>query len=162
MKILYAVETTSEQPCKSLCYDLGDLVQIFDSSNGFYLTKRWDDAVVLQTYFTELEQFISTHIILSCQLHTKTLLFEDYGFQSTDADYLFSEDIAFFSIIKGTSSQRKMAIFQIEEDLIATFKIDNQMFYIIDNKKIPLIYGYSSAYDIEVSFFELDKLLKKD
>ncbi|WLR49775.1 hypothetical protein LC040_10690 [Bacillus tianshenii] len=159
---MFAVETTIEETELQTARDiLDELVTLVDAVDGFYFVQTKDEADVLQAYFETLEQFVDLHPIAHVSYPQSTQITTDYAIMSRTDAYFFADLVAAFKIINGKDEQKEMALYQIEEDLVASAKIDNTKVFFIDKKDKLLIEGYAEAYDIEVSFLHLDKVEKK-
>jgi hypothetical protein len=81
------------------------------------------------------------------------MTFTDYGFTSLNGHYyLYCELVSAFTIESDNVENIKMALFQIQEHLIATETRQGQTVYFIDKKLVPLIKKYQQAYEVKILF----------
>jgi DNA polymerase III sliding clamp (beta) subunit (PCNA family) len=81
------------------------------------------------------------------------MTFTDYGFTSnSDQYYLYSELVSAFTIASEKVENIKMALFQIQEHLIATDTMQGQPVYFVDKKLAPLVEKYQHAYEVKILF----------
>lgn len=147
----------------TLIKEIASLATIIDRDEQLLIVATAKEALKLQDYLISKNQFEDFFLLL--ELHnpeTKETTY-DYGIHSLqEKDYLFLEMVSVFTIENGTKEQIEMALYQFEEHLLCTDTIESKKYYYIDRNFIELINGISHAYDIEVSFFDLDKLTEKD
>ena len=138
-----------------------EIVPIYDIDDQLLIVKKKEDAISIKDYLKKQHLFEECYRLYQLEQPQITNLFYDYGFQSENDQYfLYSDTTIPFTILNGDKNQIKMVQYQLEEHLLA-IEQENEI-YFIDRQQIELIYGYAKAYDIEVSFFDLDKMSKND
>lgn len=125
-------------------------ISVHDQHEDLIITSQRDD---------ELFEAIP---LLSIHPFRKTLLFEDYGFTSdSDQTYLYLDMICVFYIKEGEEQEKAMFLLQTEEELIAEFTDNEQMFLIVGNHHKPLVKKWASAYKLTIEFILFQCALDK-
>lgn len=161
MKTVYAIELNEE-----LLEDEIELleqvdVQIFVESSILLIpTKQKLERI--KNYIMDIGKYEESYQLIELKQAERTDLFYDFGFIIGDSSYLITELICSFNIIQGQKEQIDMALLQMEECLLAIHQEDKQRFFFIDIQQKELIERFAKAYEIEVSFFDLDKWTEND
>ncbi len=134
----------------------------FEYEDTLFITKTEQDAEIIKEYLVTTDQYVDDYRVIQLISPVVTPLFEDYGFVLNDTNYMILDSIAIFYITHGEEKQVEMALYQIEECLIATETIEQVHYYIIDQHQKELIEGFASAYEIQLCFLDLDKCLEND
>ncbi|UQD52735.1 hypothetical protein C0971_12360 [Bacillus methanolicus] len=88
--------------------------------------------------------------------------FFDYGFiTGSNQIYLFKDLLCAFSICSADEKMIEMANYQLDEHLIFKTITNEGEIYFTDRQNDELVERICQAYDIEVSFLDLDNLTKK-
>lgn len=159
MKLLYGIEIQNINNV-----DITPFVHnIFDKDNDLFIYASKDECNIIEQYVIDLGISFELFPLYYLNRPEITNLFYDYGFQSEDQQhyYLYADNVCAFSIIGGKEEQIMMAQYQYNEHIIAT-NLDVPILYCVDKHQIELMKGIAKAYDIEVSFFDLDKTKKND
>lgn len=157
------IKDTLSGPIAGVVKEVATIANIIDHDQQMFIVGTEIEARTVQEYLNSKDLFEDLFEIIQVENPDMTDQFTDYGFRSlSDNVYLFREMIAAFSIEKGDLEQLKMALYQIEEYLIGIESVNETNYYLIDRNFIDLINGFAKAYDIEVSFFNLDKLSEND
>lgn len=158
MEILYGVEVCIDESKQSrIIKEANETLHLFDTDEQLFIVKTVQEAKALEKIFTNIDGFVDTIQLILLESPVITRLFPDYGFQSKqDLVYLYADMTIPFKIVGGSETQIQMALYQIDEHLIAKELLDETI-YFIDKNFISLINKYAIAYDIEVSFLHLDK-----
>ena len=158
MKIFYAVEANTiieEVPeFKELLRLDTELVDYIDSSFVYESAHAADEAEQL---LREADLYENRFKLVHIEQCTKGETFEDFAIVTSTNSYLIMECICAFTIIGGTKEAVQMAILQLEEHLICVSFHNSSAIYVVEHHLKDLVKGIAKAYDIEVSFFELDK-----
>ncbi|MCA1031726.1 hypothetical protein LCL95_11890 [Bacillus timonensis] len=129
------------------------------TEEGFIVVKNQSHAATLTKLISEEE----LHPLVQLELVRASLSFDDYGIRTINhLNYLFLDMVSAFIIKNGNKEQIEMALYQFEEHIIATDEGQPSPIYFIDCHLEKLIKGIAKAYDIEVSFFDLDKFKEND
>ncbi|WP_077213962.1 hypothetical protein [Bacillus dakarensis] len=124
-----------------------------------YLYHLEQDAVQAKEIFTEADLYIDFHKLINSETGRNGECYYDYSLQSSPGKhYFFAELLEGFVISKGEQDSISMFKLQLEEHLVFQSSWQNKDVFLIDGKLKELIQGLSKAYDIEVSFLDLDKL----
>jgi hypothetical protein len=134
--VIFADENMSSQ-CNNII-DRDDELIIFNNMGDFNSVEN------------DIEEKFS---LLQIQSPTLTKTFTDYGFVSAKGNhYLYGELVRGFTIRSESKDNVKMALFQIEEHLIASENSSEHTIYFVDKKLSPLIEKYKLAYEVEILF----------
>ena len=148
----------------TLIKDIASIAKIIDRDEQLLIVATAKEAMDLQDFLISKNQFEDFILLVELQNPELKETFYDYGIHSLqEKDYLYLEMVAVFTIEGGTKEQIEMALYQFDEHLLCIDTPDSSKnYYYIDQNLIELINGIAKAYDIEVSFFDLDKLSEKD
>ncbi|OZM57667.1 hypothetical protein CIB95_04670 [Lottiidibacillus patelloidae] len=120
---------------------------IFDRDDELLIFKRFTD---MESIESEMEE---TYTLIQLQAPILKSTFSDYGFVSPKANhYLYDDMVRGFTIRSEHKDNIKMALFQIEEHLIAVENAYDQPIYFVDKKLSTLIEKYKLAYEVEIIF----------
>jgi hypothetical protein len=166
MKFRHGVEmnTSHNHPdfYSQIIEDISKNVKILDRDSDLFIVVRKEEFQWLKNYLIAKNIWEESYLLIEIENPTLTDLFSDYGFKTSNGKYFLYQDlVAAFTITSGESQSKMMALYQIEEHLIAQESNDLTI-YFIDVQQIDLIHKYAYAYDMKVSFFDLDKCLEKD
>ncbi|QOR65515.1 hypothetical protein IM538_17125 [Cytobacillus suaedae] len=144
--------------------EIAGLVTIIDRDEQILIVATAKEALELQDYLIEQNLFEDFFLLLELHNPETKETFYDYGIHSLqEKDYLFLEMISVFTIESGSNEQIEMSLYQFEEHLLCIDTgYESKKYYYVDRNFVELINGIAQAYDIEVSFFDLDKLHEKD
>ncbi|MBU8879375.1 hypothetical protein BGM26_10305 [Bacillus sp. FJAT-29790] len=158
MKIIYGVEANyiiEEVPeCKEL---IEGETTIFDYHDSTFIYETKEDASLAEDLLREVGLFENQTDLILVGEGEKGDTFFDFGMESSHGTYLLKELLCAFSIVRGNSDAIQMATFQLQEHFIFKAESDIAAIYFAELHLQDLIEGIAVAYDIEVSFFELDK-----
>jgi hypothetical protein len=132
-------------------------VELTDYDHELFIVDNENEATLIQKSLISENKLEELHLLIALEHPAKRPLFSDYGFVTETQSYLLAELVCAFSILNGLTEDIEMAKFQIEEHLIATETWNQQTIYYVDNNQKELIQRFSAAYNIEVSFLDLDK-----
>jgi len=169
MKLCYGIEMKSVEhlPLNELepfFQAIYEKVNIIDDDQELFIVRTSSEAETLMELLKEKSLFEAFHTLYSLEVPKLENTFIDYGFKTAnDNHYLYEEMTTSFVIHHGQEDQIKMALYQIEEDLIAADFIEEEI-YFIDKASKELIEGYARAYEISLKFNEsrLDKFQKQE
>jgi hypothetical protein len=126
------------------------------SSQCNNIIDRDDELIIFNnmTDFNSVENDIDEKFtLLKLQSPSLKKTFTDYGFVSGNGiHYLYDDLVRGFIINSENKDNVKMALFQIEEHLIASENSSEQTIYFVDKKLSPLIEKYKLAYEVEILF----------
>ncbi|RFU66787.1 hypothetical protein D0469_16855 [Peribacillus saganii] len=158
MDTVYAVElkhTASEFP------ELFALLQEYSHpiaiSGNIVVVPDLDETEICKVISISAKTFSGIHPLLKFESVKANALFTDHAFEAGGYYFLFKENLTAFSITDSQKEDAKMALLEMEEFLIASCMSDGQELFFADSSQKQLIKGLCLAYDIEVSFFLLDK-----
>lgn len=121
----------------------------FDEAESIYVFTEHNAIAILSKQFSSLNLIEEVHEVLFFEELTVYEKFSDYGWKGKRY-YLYRELVLPFKVVEGEEVQIKMAVLQMEEDLIA-YDNKNQTFFVGCHVK-ELIEGYANAYQIRVEF----------
>ncbi|PLS15248.1 hypothetical protein CVD28_23250 [Bacillus sp. M6-12] len=158
MQTVYAVElkhTASEFP------ELFDLLREYTDSSAVYrnfmIISDRNESDICKQISMAAQSFSGIHSLLKFAKMKKEALFTDYGFEADGFTFLFKESLTAFCFIDRAKEDTEMALLEMDEFLIASCILDGQEFFFAESSQTELILGLCRAYDIEVSFLNLDK-----
>lgn len=128
-----------------------------DNYGSFIITGSKSDSDLAKEISSAANAFVENHEMLAAVDFIPLALFSDYGFQTTASTYLFKQGLACFRFASGGKKEREMALMEMNEILIASCEGHGEIYFFIDGFQKDLVLGLSKAYDIEVSFLNLDK-----
>jgi hypothetical protein len=167
MKIRYAVEMNTGQNklpgfYSQIIKDIASNINVIDRDKELFIVENKEEFQWLKEYFLAKNIWEESYVLIEIENPALTDLFSDYGFKSSNGTYyLYLDLVSAFTIISGELESKKMALYQIEEHLVAQ-ECNDHTIYFIDVHQKDLIHKYAAAYDMKVSFFDLDKCLEKD
>ncbi|MBE4907960.1 hypothetical protein IMZ08_07835 [Bacillus luteolus] len=147
----------------TLIKEVASIATIIDRDEQLLLVATAKEALELQDYLITKNLFEDFFLLIELHNPETKETFYDYGIHSLqEKDYLFLEMVSVFTIESGTKEQIEMSLYQFEEHLICIDTLESKKYYYVDRNFIELVNKIAQAYDIEVSFFDLDKLSEKD
>jgi hypothetical protein len=161
MKAVYAIELNENLLEDELESFQNECVQIF-VDDSILIMQSVLDAKKIKDYLIKIGKYEDFYQLIQIEQPEITDLFDDYGFNLGRSYFLITELVCCFTIIKGEKEQIEMALIQMEECLLGLEQEDNQQFYFVDIQQKELIERFATAYEIEVSFFDLDKWTEND
>ena len=156
---MYGIEVLSDQNSvqsfSNTVQSLKQTVNVFDHDDDYII-------VFPALYASDVDPHNSrnigdTHPLILLENETCTSLFSDYGFQTNSFSYLFKDMVSSFYFTSGKEEEIAMAILQMDDCLLAVEHGVKEC-YFIDKEYRPFVEKVGKAYDIEVSFLDLDKL----
>ena len=162
MNIFYAVEANNiieevpEFKALILCN-----TNVFESFEAIFIYKSEMDAEESKSLLLEAGLFENQFELILTANGVIGETFTDFGFLTKNHSFLLKEMVCGFLISRGEKEAIQMALFQLEEHLIFKTENEEDAFYFVEQHLKELVEGIANAYDIEVSFFELDKQRKK-
>jgi hypothetical protein len=159
MKVLYGVEANyivEEVP------EFMDFIkketEFFDFQKCLFLYENKDQAELAKSLLVESDLYEGTSLLYYIINGEKGETFDDFGLKSAKGYYLYSELLCAFFITGGAAEAIRMAEYQFQEHLVFTAKdVNAGQIYISELHLQDLIKGIAKAYDIQVSFLDLDK-----
>ncbi|KON87059.1 hypothetical protein AF332_09715 [Sporosarcina globispora] len=130
--------------------------ELFDFQQNTFMFEQMDHADFTKNVLVEaglFEGFFKLYYIKSGE---KGETFNDFAIEIDSGSCLFTEPLCAFTITGGHSEDIQMAVYQFQEHLVFTAKED-KMVYFSELHLKDLIIGIAEAYDIQVSFLDLDK-----
>jgi hypothetical protein len=154
MNILYGIEIT-DTGNHDIIEPFIDLVTSFKEYHStFYIFASLDDVSYLKDELTDYKIIEAVHELYLLENPSCSAVFDDYGFQTIAGHaYLLKSMIASFRMKDGLEANKKLALLQFDEHLVAS----DGPCYFVDQHQQELIENIAKAYNISVSFFELDK-----
>ncbi|MGM7681554.1 hypothetical protein ACSVDA_05295 [Cytobacillus sp. Hm23] len=156
----YGVEIPEEVDDSTHLLDITALISnitTFDFDQQLLLFSHSEDAILAKEYLLTYDYDIEEYVLFHAENIIPTTIFTDYGFKSEKGKYYMYKDmVSPFIVNSGKPQQIEMALMEINEFVVAIDGGQNTI-YFVDKQHIELIYGIAKAYDIEVSFFHLDK-----
>ncbi|QFT89825.1 hypothetical protein FIU87_14270 [Bacillus sp. THAF10] len=161
MKTMYGLEIQcgEDQPqyFQNLLLQMRETASIFDEDENLLITDSAIEAKVVKNLLAGRCILEETYFLSFLENPLTTALFTDYGFQTKNNHFFLYQDmIAAFRIESGKKEDIEMALIQFEECFIAIEEHYKKLYY-VDKESKEYIMKVSKAYDIEVSFFDLDK-----
>ncbi|MEH7345522.1 hypothetical protein V7122_16835 [Bacillus sp. JJ1532] len=162
MNIFYAVEANiiMEEVPNFKAIILSD-TNVFDFIETIFIYESEKDAVESKILLLEAGLFENQFELIQLTPGVIGDTFTDFGFITNSHTFLLKEMVCGFSICGGANEAIQMALFQLEEHLIFNTENEKAAIYFVEHHLKDLVKGIANAYDIEVSFFELDKQRKK-
>ncbi|MFS1517931.1 hypothetical protein V1503_16015 [Bacillus sp. SCS-151] len=132
-------------------------ITTFDFDQQLLLFSDSEDAILAKEYLLTYDYDIEEYVLYHAEKIIPTTIFTDYGFISEKGKYYIYKDmVSPFTVKSGKPQQIEMALIEINEFVVA-IEDGQKIIYFVDKQHIELICGIAKAYDIEVSFFHLDK-----
>lgn len=130
---------------------------IFDVDGNLLITDSPMEANLVKKLLADRCLETETYHLSLIENPVPTSLFTDYGFVSEKENhYLYQAMTAAFHIKSGKEEDISMALTQMDESIISVEEQYRKL-YFIDRESREFIMKVAKAYDIEVSFLELDK-----
>lgn len=167
MELAFGIELSVEEGKKpgfyaQLIKEMAGKVNIQDRDGALYIVKTKEEAETLKSLYINKKAFEEEYELILLNAPELTDAWNDYGFASdTEKLYLYKDMIASYSFSGGLKENREMALLQMEEHLIGR-ETGESAIYFVDRSHIELIRGIARAYNVEVSFFDLDKISEND
>jgi hypothetical protein len=160
MKIIYAAEASSlidELPEFDLLLKTETVLE--DKAGFLYFYDSIQARETANSLLREGHLLEDQHLFILLQEAEPGERFDDNGIVSENGKhYLWKELVLPFAMTAGDPLQREMALLQFEEHLAAAAVHPSGRIYFIEAHLKELAAGIARAYDIEVSFLDLDKL----
>lgn len=159
MRLMYGVEADyiiDELPEfeKILC----DVPHFFERAETIFIFDSLEGAEQARDLMQEVGIYIDFHKLILIPSGSLGELYFDYSLASqSNYTYLLYDLVLVFFIVNGTEKGIEMFKYQLEEHLVFKTFSDSTEFFFVDQSLEPLIRKTAQAYDIEVSFFDLDK-----
>ncbi|MBG9444866.1 hypothetical protein [Cytobacillus firmus] len=159
MKILYGVEAGYIiQDVPEFMNLIKNNTELFDFQQSIFLFEERTHAEFTKSVLVDaglFEEFFKLYYIKS---GVKGETFEDFAIETESGVCLFTELLSAFTITGGNMEDIRMAVYQFQEHLVFTAKEDTMpAVYFTEFHLKDLIIGIAEAYDIQVSFLDLDK-----
>ncbi|PLR85959.1 hypothetical protein CVD25_04390 [Bacillus canaveralius] len=133
-----------------------------DEHDSIFIYRSTDACTLAKNLLIEGELYEDVHMLILLTNATTEDVFPDYGFVSKKQNhYLFKSMVSCFLIINGDKIAIEMAQLQMEEHLVARTKTNDVELFFITLHDQELIGRIAKAYNIEVSFLDLDKPIEK-
>ncbi|MBY0122398.1 hypothetical protein [Bacillus sp. S/N-304-OC-R1] len=161
MKIFYAVEANNiiEDVPEFKALILSE-TKVFDCIESLFIYKLDNEAEQTELLLNEAGLFENRFELIYTNQGIKGENFNDFGLVTNTNTYLLKELICVFAIVGGEETAIQMAKFQLQEHVIYETSYDDREVFFTEHHLKDLINGIANAYDIQVSFFELDKQRK--
>lgn len=161
MKIFYAVEANNiiEDIPEFKAFILHN-TKVFDYIESIFIYESKNEALESEVILNEAGLFENQFELVLSDNGIQGETFHDFGLLTQTSTYLLKELICAFSIIGGDEAAIQMAKIQFQEHLIFETTDEGMAVYFTEKHLKELINGIANAYDIQVSFFELDKQRK--
>lgn len=163
MKILYGVEAGYIiQDVPEFMNLIKNNTELFDFRQSIFLLEERDDAEFTKNVLTDAGLFEELFVLCYIKSGVKGETFEDFAIETENGVFLFTEHLSAFTITGGNKEDIRMALLQFQEHLVFTAKEEKMpAVYFSELHLKELITGIAQAYDIQVSFLDLDKQEKK-
>lgn len=161
MKSMFGLEIQcaddKPQYFQNLLLQLKQIASIFDVDDNLLIADSAMEAKVVKNMLAERSILEETYVLSLLENPNASSLFTDYGFITDKNNYfLYQNMVSVFRIDSGKLDDINMFLTQMEESIIAVEE-QYKKSYIIDKENKEYVIKVGSAYDIEVSFFDLDK-----
>ncbi|MGM0835693.1 MAG: hypothetical protein ACQEV7_06010 [Bacillota bacterium] len=161
MKSMFGLEIQcaddTPQYFQNLLLQIKHTASIFDVDENLLITDSAMEAKLVKNLLTDRCLLEETYILSLLENPALSSLFTDYGFVSEKENhYLYQAMTATFHIKSGKEDDINMALMQMDESIIAVEEQYKKLFF-IDKESREYILKVAKAYDIEVSFLDLDK-----
>jgi hypothetical protein len=157
LEIVYGVEMRSLTGHPSgfiyqIVENTADLANVIDRDRELVIVHSKLEAEQLAAFYELKEMLEETYTLYRLDAPSQTALFTDYGFtSSSEVSYLYVETTIPFRITNGEEEAIRMALYQIEEHLIAVDGAELPI-YFVDRQQKELIDGFANAYKIKAEF----------
>ncbi len=161
MKSMFGLEIQcaydKPQYFQNLLLQIKQITSIFDVDDNLLIANTALEAKVLKNMLADRCILEETYALSLLENPVASSLFSDYGFVTEKNNhFLYQDMVSIFLIESGKQEDIHMFLIQLEESIIATEE-QYKKSYIIDKEYKEYIIKVAKAYDIEVSFFDLDK-----
>lgn len=161
MKSMYGLEIqcTDDKPqyFQNLLLQMKQIASIFDVDDNLLIANTAMEAKVVKNMLADRCILEETYVLSLLENPIASSLFTDYGFiTEKNNHFLYQDMVSIFRIESGKQEDINMFLIQLEESIIA-MEEQYKKSYIIDKEHKEYIIKVAKAYDIEVSFFDLDK-----
>lgn len=161
MKSMYGLEIqcTDDKPqyFQNLLLQMKQIASIFDVDDNLLIANTAMEAKVVKNMLADRCILEETYVLSLLENPIASSLFTDYGFiTKKNNHFLYQDMVSIFRIESGKQEDINMFLIQLEESIIA-MEEQYKKSYIIDKEHKEYIIKVAKAYDIEVSFFDLDK-----
>ncbi|WP_139364853.1 hypothetical protein [Sutcliffiella halmapala] len=161
MKSMFGLEIQcaddTPQYFQNLLLQLKHTTSIFDVDDNLLITGSAMEAKVIKNLLADRCLLEETYMLTLLENPITSPIFTDYGFVTAkDNHYLYHEMISSFQITSGKQEDISMALIQMDESIIA-YEEQYKKLYFFDRESQEFIQKVAQAYDIEVSFLDLDK-----
>ncbi|MCM3617805.1 hypothetical protein M3936_09465 [Sutcliffiella horikoshii] len=161
MKRMYGLEIKcaddKPQYFQNLLLQLKQISSIFDVDDNLLITDTAMEAKVIKNMLADRCILEETYTLSLLENPIASSLFSDYGFVTErNNHYLYQDMVSIYQIESGKAEDITMFITQMDESIIA-LEEQYKKSYIIDKENKEYVVKVAQAYDIEVSFFDLDK-----
>lgn len=161
MKRMYGLEIQcaddKPQYFQNLLLQLKQISSIFDVDDNLLITDTAMEAKVIKNMLADRCILEETYTLSLLENPIASSLFSDYGFVTERNNYyLYQDMVSIYQIESGKAEDITMFITQMDESIIA-LEEQYKKSYIIDKENKEYVVKVAQAYDIEVSFFDLDK-----
>ncbi|MGN7178342.1 hypothetical protein [Cytobacillus sp. SAFR-174] len=159
MKILYGVEAGYIiQDVPEFMNLIKNNTELFDFQQNIFLFEERNDAEFTKSVLVDAGLFEEFFKLCYIKSGVKGETFEDFAIETESGVCLFSELLSAFTITGGNKEDIRMAVYQFQEHLVFTKKEEKMpAVYFSELHLKDLIIGIAEAYDIQVSFLDLDK-----
>ncbi|MBS4191283.1 hypothetical protein KHA94_13925 [Bacillus sp. FJAT-49705] len=162
MKIIFAVEANNIiEEVPEFMELLVKETKVFDFHDLTFMFETYAEASHAEELLREADLLENHFELLLVDNGEKGETFFDFGIETPNRTYLLKDLLCSFSIIGGDYDSIRMAVLQVDEHLIYKTVHEKETVYFVESHLIELVKGIADAYDIKVSFFELDKQVKK-
>ncbi|WP_342515383.1 hypothetical protein [Sutcliffiella sp. FSL R7-0096] len=142
---------------QNLLLQMKQITSIFDVDDNLLIANSAMEAKVVKNMLADRCILEETYVLSLLENPIASSLFTDYGFVTEKNNhFLYQEMVSIFRIESGKQEDINMFLIQLEESIIA-MEEQFKKSYIIDKEHKEYIVKVAKAYDIEVSFFDLDK-----
>ncbi|KMJ60103.1 hypothetical protein AB685_04500 [Bacillus sp. LL01] len=161
MKSMFGLEIQcaddKPQYFQNLLLQLKEITSVFDVDDNLLIADSALEAKVVKNMLANRYILEETYTLSLLESPIASPLFTDYGFVTKKNNhFLYQDMVSIFRIESGKQEDIHMFLFQLEESIIA-IEEQYKKSYIIDKENKEYIIKVAKAYDIEVSFFDLDK-----
>jgi len=159
MNTIFAVEAAYEindnNEFKNLLYEE---TNIMGEQRNFFLYHSLEDASFAKELLIIGGIFEEIHPLTKVSPGKEGPLFHDFEWTMENGDiFLFTENLASFSFKAGSGTDRKMAEYQMEENLVFTSFGPEKSVYFTESHNQELMIRTAKAYKTEINFLILDK-----
>ncbi|RBP94158.1 hypothetical protein DFO70_105404 [Cytobacillus firmus] len=159
MKILFGVEASYIiQDVPEFMNLIKRETELFDFQQSTFLFEQMAHAEFTRSVLAEAGLFEEFFTLWYIKSGVKGETFDDFAIETDSGFCLFTEFLSAFTITGGSAVDIRMAVYQFQEHLVFTAKDEEvPLVYFSELHLKDLIIGIAEAYDIQVSFLDLDK-----